>query len=149
MDTRPLGVNNTDNRIMARVIVNMIAPAAENFVDSEQEAFVPGRDIERHVRAINERFYSAKKAKGKRAILFLDNIKAFDSIDHLFLLKLLEKIGFPPWLVRLVKGLLHEASVDPTFNQKGDFSIRILRGVKQGCPLSPLFILAMDVLTWR
>ena len=42
-DTRPLGVNNTDNRILARVTVNMLAPAVEQFIDPEQEAFVPAK----------------------------------------------------------------------------------------------------------
>ena len=51
-DTRPLGVNNSDNRILARAMVNSILPAVESLAGPEHQAFIPGRLGEKHMRQV-------------------------------------------------------------------------------------------------
>ena len=135
-DTRPLGVNNCDNRIIARVMNCTIHPAVEDLIGPEQQGFLPGRLIDNHVMGLNEEFYGAIQRKDKRLIIFLDNVKAFDSISHDFLFRILEWAGLPRWVTLFVRGLFHWAEVEPSFGQKGRYRIPISRGVKQGCPLS-------------
>jgi hypothetical protein len=83
-------------------------------------------------------------------LLSLDTARAFDSISHVYIRKLLAHVGLPPWVCNMVEGLLHEVTVVAAIAGAAASPIHIRRGVKQGCPFSPLlFVLCYDVLLWR
>jgi ribonuclease HI len=146
-DTRPISVTNADNRIVASLIARAISPALEAILLQEQKGFIPGRLGSDHIHNLTHRYYSSLSQKAQYYILFLDTAKAFDSLDHSFIIKTLHKIGLPAWVARLVQGLLHDVRVFPVLSEDTGVFIRIQRGVKQGCPLSPLlFAICYDPL---
>ena len=49
-DTRPININNTDNRVIARAVVIVIADPIDEIVDDRQGMFIPGRDMCKFVR---------------------------------------------------------------------------------------------------
>jgi hypothetical protein len=123
-------------------VVVAITPYLQDVLDHSQQGFIPGRSGGRHIRAINELFYSAVQDPDKKLcsfLLFLDTAKAFDSIDHAFIIAAIKRLDLPEWVVTLVLALLQDVQVSPCFGGAGtELWIRIQRGVKQGCPLSPL-----------
>ena len=142
---RPLGINNTDNRIIANAFLYCTLEAIQVLVDPAQKMFLPGRQLTDHVRMFNELFYTSLFDKTDFFLLFLDNIKAFDSLFHDYILAVLTKQGFPIWFLHAITNLLRNITLIPTLAP--DFRLRFLKGIKQGCPLSPvLFILIYDVL---
>ena len=158
-DTRPISVTNSDNRIIAKAIVAAITPALLVMLHRSQKGFISTRVFEDHIRDLNERFYEMAEGtdppgslpSGRNLyVLFMDTAKAFDSIDHVFVHEAIRRTGLPDWFGRLVVGLLHSVKVKPAFKGASDHWIDILRGVKQGCPLSPLlFVICYDVLLRR
>ena len=80
----------------------------------------------------------------------MDTKKAFDTINHEYIFEVLERIGLPSWVVQLVRGLLQEVKVSPVLGGDTGVWINITRGVKQGCPLSPLlFAICYDPLVCK
>ena len=148
--TRPIVVNNSSNRIIARVIARIITPALQSFITEAQQGFVEGRQGGVHLRALNAHYYTAMRERRLEFVLFLDTRKAFDSIDHSFIHAVVRKAGFPRWLQLVIAALLFDAWVVPVVAEDTTVRISIRRGVKQGCPLSPLlFILCYDTLLRR
>ena len=146
-DTRPLSVTNTDNRILASLTARAIMPAVLELVDPAQKGFLNGRSGSEHTVEINTYFYTGVEEKLDRLLFLLDTAKAFDSIDHAWIHQVLEHTKFPSWFRFFVRGALNDVKVSPFFGGATFNLIDIKRGVKQGCPLSPLlFILAYDPL---
>ena len=146
-DTRPLSVTNTDNRLLASAMAFSIMPAVSSLVEPSQKGFMWGKNGGDHIVDLNKYFYDGVVAEEERLCFFLDTAKAFDSIDHEWALQVISRTGFPPWVINFVKGALHQVEVAPCMGRTVGSGISIERGVKQGCPLSPLlFILAYDPL---
>ena len=141
---RPLGINNTDNRILSNVFLLCILEAVQKLIDPAQKMFLPNRQMTDHIRQFNDLFYTAAHEDLDFFILFCDNTKAFDSMFHDFIHAVLQKQGFPCWFLHVIKNLLSDIKLIPTLSP--DSRIPFFKGVKQGCPLSPvLFILIYDV----
>ncbi len=102
-----------------------------------------GRSGAEHFDNISSKFYgSVRDTKGRAYYcLFLDLYKAYDSIHWEWMEKTLRTIGLPPWVLNVVKGLLHQVRISPYFGTRCNIWIHVTRGVRQGCPLSPLIFL--------
>jgi ribonuclease HI len=146
-DTRPLVINNTDNRIIAKCIKNSINDSLEGVLSDHQNGFRDGRSTDTNITFFNEKFYAAWEDNRFYDILFADFQKAFDSINHDAIFTLLESVGFDNGTVNSVRALFSDAHCHTTIQGAVPMKIDFHSGVKQGCPLSPsLFILVMDVL---
>ena len=83
------------------------SPALQAFLAIEQKGFVKGRQGTDHIINITTEYYSHLSSKQQYYVLFMDTAKAFDSIDHSFIHKILKHIGFPTWVRNVVRQLLH------------------------------------------
>lgn len=136
---RPISVPNADNRIISSVVREKIDPLRD-MLETIQTAFLRGRVINDNIKVFNNKFQDAIHRAVTRFMLLIDFKKAYDNVNHTFLLKVLAHIGVPSQYVNVVKNLLSNLKVIPCFHSKGSrhFYIHVRRGVKQGCPLSPL-----------
>jgi hypothetical protein len=71
-------------------------------------------------------------------------------VSHNFIHACMEQVGMPLWVRETVRGMLDDVVVAPVLATPTEHRIPIRRGVKQGCPASPLiFALCFDVLLHR
>ena len=80
-------------------------------------------------------------------ILNLDIKKAFDTISHDYIWKVLQAYGFGPQFQQLLKLLYKDITAEVIVHGHFTQSFPIKSGVRQGCPLSPLlYVLCVEPL---
>ena len=81
-------------------------------------------------------------------ILSIDAEKAFDKIQHPFLIQTLQSVGTEGTFLNILKAIQEKPKANIILNVEalGVFPLR--SGTRQGCPLSPLLLnIVMEVLT--
>ncbi len=77
--------------------------------------------------------------------LLLDQEKAFDRVDHGFLFETMSAFGFGKVFISWIKLLCMNASCILKIGDGLSKPIRLLKGIRQGCPLSgQLYALAVE-----
>uniref|UniRef100_A0A3P9KLZ3 Reverse transcriptase domain-containing protein n=1 Tax=Oryzias latipes TaxID=8090 RepID=A0A3P9KLZ3_ORYLA len=80
-------------------------------------------------------------------MLFLDFFKAFDTVEHNFLYRSLQKFGFGDYFCKVIKTLYNNATCSIKLKHGSSPRFDIKRGIRQGCPISPyLFLLVAQLL---
>ena len=80
-------------------------------------------------------------------ILFLDFYKAFDCLEIPFLLRTLQIFGFGSNFCNTIEMLYNDINSSVALNNGSSTRFPIKRGIRQGCPISPLlFILSAELL---
>ena len=145
--TRGISVTNGDNRLVATGMKRAVEPALQKVLGDSQQGFIGGRQGETHIRGLMGDFYARLNAKQQRFVLLLDMERAFDSLSHRFLHACLSAMRLSGWFCRAVVGLLSNVVVFPVLSTITKHSVTIHKGVKQGCPLSPLlFVICFEFL---
>ena len=81
---------------------------------------------------------------------WIDIQKAYDSIDHNYLIELLKKLQIPDNLIKFVQRMLQNQNTDLILNKEQIGEAKIDKGVLQGDALSPLlFVLSMEPISRR
>ena len=71
-------------------------------------------------------------------IISIDAEKAFDKIQHPFMIKTLQKVGIEGTYLNIIKAIYDKPTANITLNSEKAESISSRSGIRQGCPLSPL-----------
>ena len=80
-------------------------------------------------------------------IISLDAEKAFDKIQHPFMIKVLERLGIRGSYLNVIKAIFSKPTANIKLNGEKLKAIPLKSGTLQGCPLSPyLFNLVLEVL---
>ena len=71
-------------------------------------------------------------------IISIDAEKAFDKIQHLFMIKTYQKMGIEGTYLNIVKAIYDKPTVNIILNGEELKAFPLRSGTRQGCPLSPL-----------
>ena len=91
---RPISLLNIDTKLVLKVLSKRLKTALPSLISSNQTAYLKGRFISEGRRLICDIFEVSDliKLKGLLRTVYVE--KAFDSVNHNFLLKVLENYGF-------------------------------------------------------
>ena len=80
-------------------------------------------------------------------IISIDAEKAFDKIQHPFMIKILQKVGIEGTYLNIIKGIYDKPTTNIILNGEKRKVFPLRSGKRQGCPLSPLlFNIVLEVL---
>ena len=79
-------------------------------------------------------------------IISIDAEKAFDKIQHPFMIQTLQKAGIEGTFLNTIKAIYDKPTANIIFNGEKLKAFPLKSGTRQGCPLSLLFNIVLEVL---
>ena len=147
---RPISLLNVDYKIATKSIADRIKKTLPSIISSQQTGFIKGRYIGENVRLLFDILEHINEKDLPSLLFFSDFEKAFDSLDHSFMIRSFKHFNFGDSLISWIN-LFYNKSVSCTINNGllSDF-FSIERGVRQVCPLSPyIFIICIELLSYE
>ena len=110
--------------------------------------FIPGMQGFFNIHKSNNVIHHINKSKDKNhMIISIDAEKAFDNIQHPFMIKTLQKAGIEGTYLNIIKAIYDKPTAIITLNGEKLKALPLKSGTRQGCPLSPLlFNIVLEVL---
>ena len=144
---RPISLLNVDYKIASRSIALRLLKVIGSVVAIDQTCGIPGRYIGDNTALLRDLVVYCQQTGTRAAIMFLDQQKAFDRVEWPFLWATLRGMGFGPSFIRWVQTFYGRPHSAVFVNQFTSEFFPLSRGVRQGCPLSPLlYVLVSEVL---
>lgn len=144
---RGITLLNTINKIIAKIVQTRLAETIENTLRPNQAGFRPNRSCIDHINTLRIIIEQSVEWRSPLFIAFIDFEKAFDSLNHDALWRILKSRGVPTKIISILQELYTDANCSVLHNGEKSESFTIHRGVKQGCVISPLlFNIALDYI---
>ena len=139
---RPISLLNTDYKLALKIITERLKKVMPSIVHQDQTCGVSNLHLVRDVQDFID------KTNEPAILVTLDQEKAFDRVDHEFMLHVLCKFGLGPFFCHWVE-IFYAHAFSHILNNGALSSPVYLHGaVRQGCPLSPLlYVLFPEVLS--
>jgi len=147
-DYRPISLCNISYKIISKIIAERIKAILSKCLSKDQHAFLQGRNILDVVANTQEGIFAIHSKKGDAIILKIDLRKAYDCVDYGFIRCLLAKVGLRARMINWIMACVEKVNYVIIINGIPSPFFSAYRGLRRGCPLSPLlFILAMNSLS--
>ena len=147
---RPITLLNVYYKIASKVIATRFEKVLDLLISHDQTGLLKGRYVGQNIRLVNDVVNQTKIQNIPGILVQLDFCKAFDTIEWSFIKRSLALFNFGDSIQQWVSTFYNNS--EPAVLNDGFCTnfFKLLRGVRQSCPLSPyLFIVGAEILACK